>query len=58
MIIEMWRVFVSKIDQNVHSSTEFNFDKCYRLASCKLQEGIKGEVTLNSWLQVLEALTT
>ena len=42
MIVEMWRVFVSKIDQNVHSSTEFNFDKCYRLASCKLRRRDQG----------------
>lgn len=42
MIIEMWRVFVSKTDQNVHSSTEFNFEKCYRLASCELRRRDQG----------------
>ena len=33
---------MSKIDQNVHGSTEFNFDKCYRLASCELQRRDQG----------------
>ena len=42
MFIEMWRVFVGKIDQNVYSSTEFNFDICYSLALCELRRRDQG----------------